>query len=113
MPADAGRAFELAPDLDRRLPPPETSDLPSGFGCNREPTERLFPLFGSTKGHMRSGATALAVAAAHGRDGVVDHLLKAGADPNATDDAGRTASQIAGECGQNRLAGLLREAESA
>ncbi len=62
------------------------------------------------EGRNRLGLTALAAAAFKGHDEVLEALLDAGADPNATNGAGQTALMFAALAGRTRSVEILRNA---
>ena len=62
---------------------------------------------------QESGATALHIAAGMGYENIVEHLLAVGADPEVTDQEGRTPRDVAELQGHTETGEILRQAESA
>ena len=56
--------------------------------------------------------TALHLAAANGKDAVVEVLLQSKADPNAVNNYGRTAAYYAESQGHQQLAQRLKQAQA-
>ncbi|WP_415407924.1 ankyrin repeat domain-containing protein [Sulfurovum sp. CS9] len=77
--------------------------LQSGAEVNRKAR-------GDSKGHDGAGWTALMTAAMAGYTDVVSQLLKAGANPNSVNKAGKTAMDIAKEEGHKEIVRLLEKA---
>ena len=57
------------------------------------------------------GITALHLAAANGKESVVETLLRAKADPNAVNKYGKTAAQVAEQYCHPALANRLKQAQ--